>query len=166
MLFRSPQSELDKLATRISEIVESPLFIDNTPFSLRCTMVTLQLPQDAIDTDQVRRRLNLTFEQAHKSRLPVTHYQPGQDENHLRELQLISDLHHAIASNGLHMNYQPKLDMASAGFHQAEALVRWIHPDLGFISPEEFIFLAEQSGQITDLTRHILRRVADRKAHV
>ena len=156
-----PQSELDKLATRISEIVESPLFIDNTPFSLRCTMVTLQLPQDAIDTDQVRRRLNLTFEQAHKSRLPVTHYQPGQDENHLRELQLISDLHHAIASNGLHMNYQPKLDMASAGFHQAEALVRWIHPDLGFISPEEFIFLAEQSGQITELTRHILRRVAN-----
>ena len=156
-----PQSELDKLATRISEIVESPLFIDNTPFSLRCTMVTLQLPQDAIDTDQVRRRLNLTFEQAQKSRLPVTHYQPGQDENHLRELQLISDLHHAIASNGLHMNYQPKLDMASAGFHQAEALVRWIHPDLGFISPEEFIFLAEQSGQITELTRHILRRVAN-----
>jgi diguanylate cyclase (GGDEF)-like protein len=155
------QSELDKLATRISEIVESPLFIDNTPFSLRCTMITLQLPQDAIDTDQVRRRLNLTFEQAQKSRLPVTHYQPGRDENHLRELQLVSDLHHAIASNGLHMNYQPKLDMASASFHQAEALVRWIHPDLGFISPEEFIFLAEQSGQITDLTRHILRRVAD-----
>nr|WP_252971457.1 EAL domain-containing protein [Marinobacter sp. DS40M8] len=59
------------------------------------------------------------------------------------------------------MNYQPKLDMASAGFHQAEALVRWIHPDLGFISPEEFIFLAEQSGQITELTRHILRRVAN-----
>lgn len=162
LMMTAPQSEadLDALATRLRDIVESPLLIANTPFSLRCTMVTLQLPQDAIDTDQVRRRLNLTFEQAQKIRLPVTHYQPGRDENHLRELQLISDLHSAITNNGLHMNYQPKLEMACASFHQAEALVRWIHPELGFISPEEFIFLAEQSGQITDLTRHILHRVA------
>jgi len=160
MTVSQSEAELDALATRLRDTVELPLLIDNTPFSLRCTMVTLQLPKDAIDTDQVRRRLNLTFEQAQKSRLPVTHYQPGRDENHLRELQLISDLHSAITSNGLHMNYQPKLEMACASFHQAEALVRWIHPELGFISPEEFIFLAEQSGQITELTRHILHRVA------
>ncbi|PXX92621.1 diguanylate phosphodiesterase [Marinobacter vulgaris] len=154
-------ASLEVFATRLRDVVESPLMIDNTPFSLRCTLVTLQLPDDAIDTDQVRRRLNLTFEQAHKNRLAITHYQPGRDENHLRELQLISDLHSAITSNGLHMNYQPKLDMQGARCHQAEALVRWIHPELGFISPEEFIFLAEQSGQITDLTRHILHRVAE-----
>jgi diguanylate cyclase (GGDEF)-like protein len=157
------QSErhLDRLAANLRHVVESPLMIDNTPFSLRCTMVTLQLPDDAIDTDQVRRRLNLTFEQAQRNRLPITHYQPGRDENHLRELQLISDLHSAITGNGLHMNYQPKLEMACASLHQVEALVRWIHPQLGFISPEEFIFLAEQSGQIHELTRHILHRVAE-----
>jgi EAL domain-containing protein (putative c-di-GMP-specific phosphodiesterase class I) len=39
--------------------------------------------------------------------------------------------------------------------------VRWIHPELGLISPEEFIFLAEQSGQINDLTNHILQKVAN-----
>ncbi|MCL7942696.1 EAL domain-containing protein [Marinobacter sp. ATCH36] len=155
-----PEHQLVELATALRHAVESPLMIDSTPFSLRCTMVTLQLPDDAIDTDQVRRRLNLTFEQAQRSRLPITHYQPGRDENHLRELQLISDLHSAIIHNGLHMNYQPKLEMACASFHQAEALVRWVHPELGFISPEEFIFLAEQSGQIHELTRHILQRVA------
>lgn len=152
--------ELDALTNRIRTLVESPFQIDNTPFSIRCTMVTLRLPEDAIDTDQVRRRLNLTFEQAQKNRRPVTHYQPGRDEDHLRELRIISDLHTAIADNSLHMNYQPKLEMAGAGFHQAEALVRWIHPELGFISPEEFIFLAEQSGQIHNLTRYILRQVA------
>ncbi|MEX2366256.1 MAG: EAL domain-containing protein, partial [Pseudohongiellaceae bacterium] len=54
-----------------------------------------------------------------------------------------------------------KLQMVDGSMLQVEALVRWVHPELGFISPEEFIFLAEQSGQITDLTRHILRRVAE-----
>lgn len=156
---------LDAQANHLLNAVQAPMQIDNTPFSLRCTMVSLQLPEDAQDTDQVRRRLNLTFELAQKTRQRLAHYQPGRDENHLRELQIISDLTAAIADKGLHMNYQPKLSMVDGSLRQVEALVRWIHPELGFISPEEFIFLAEQSGQITDLTRHILRRVAQDASH-
>ena len=160
-------NQLDTLAHRLLDAVQAPMYIEQTPFSLRCTMVSLDMPKDARDTDQVRRRLNLTFELAQTNRQRVTHYQPGRDENHLRELQIISDLSKAIANNGLHMNYQPKLDMADGLPLQVEALVRWNHPELGFISPEEFIFLAEQSGQITELTRHILVRVAQdaRKWH-
>lgn len=157
--------QLDTLAHRLLDAVQAPMLINNTPFSLRCTMVSLRLPEDAENTDQVRRRLNLTFELAQTTRKHVTHYQPGRDEDHLRELQIISDLSSAITDNGLHMNYQPKLAMADGSLQQVEALVRWIHPELGFISPEEFIFLAEQSGQITDLTRHILRRVAEDARH-
>ncbi len=156
---------LEALAHQLLDAVQAPLLINSTPFSLRCTMVSLQLPEDAEDTDQVRRRLNLTFELAQTTRQRVTHYKPGRDEDHLRELQIISDLTSAITDNGLHMNYQPKLAMADGSLQQVEALVRWIHPELGFISPEEFIFLAEQSGQITDLTRHILRRVAEDARH-
>ena len=152
--------QLDELAERLYDVVQAPLDIDRTPFSLRCLMVSLQLPTDAGHVDQVRRRLNLTFEVAQNQRHKITYYQPGRDEDHLRELQIISDLNAAIADKGLHMNYQPKLKMANGEMVQVEALVRWIHPELGFISPEEFIFLAEQSGQINDLTRHILRRVA------
>jgi diguanylate cyclase (GGDEF)-like protein len=156
---------LDALAHQLLDTVQAPMQIDGTPFSLRCRMVSLQLPEDARDTDQLRRRVNLTFELAQTSRTPVTHYQPGRDEDHLRELQIISDLTTAIADMGLHMNYQPKLAMADGRLRQVEALVRWTHPQLGFISPEEFIFLAEQSGQITDLTRHILSRVARDASH-
>src|SRR5690606_39780270 len=105
------------------------------------------LHDDATDPNQFLRRLNLTFEKASDSGTVVTRYQPGEDENHLRELRLISDLHTAITEGGLTMNYQPKLDFRTGKLVQVEALVRWIHPDLGFISPEEFIFLAERSGQ-------------------
>lgn len=58
------------------------------------------------------------------------------------------------------MNYQPKLDNQTGELVQVEALVRWTHPELGFIAPEEFIFLAEQAGFIHELTNHILKRVA------
>lgn len=145
---------------QLYELLESPLQLDQTPFSLRVTIVTMELPDDAADTDALRRRLNLTFEQAEAHPGAVTRYRPGQDESHLRELKLITDLHAAILNNGLHMNYQPKLNNQTGELVQVEALVRWIHPELGFVSPEEFIFLAEQSGQIHDLTAHILQRVA------
>lgn len=155
-----PQEQSSHRIRQLHELVESPLQVDQTPFSLRVTIVTMELPEDASDTDALRRRLNLTFEQAEAHPDAFTRYKPGQDESHLRELKLITDLHAAILNNGLHMNYQPKLDSQTGELVQVEALVRWIHPELGFISPEEFIFLAEQSGQIHDLTAHILQRVA------
>lgn len=151
------------LATFTSYIRESiglPLNVNNTPFSLRTTLIAMRLPEDASSTDELRRRVNLTFDQAREDPDSVTHYRPGRDESHLRELRLISDLHTAIINNGLHMNYQPKLNTMTGELVQVEALVRWIHPELGFISPEDFIFLAEQSGQIHELTTHILQRVA------
>ncbi|MDO6441838.1 bifunctional diguanylate cyclase/phosphodiesterase [Marinobacter sp. 2_MG-2023] len=159
-----PEQSPEMLAQRaltLHKAVELPLDVDNTPFSLRANLITLQLPVDASQTNELRRRINLTFEQALQQGAAVTPYEPGQDENHLRELKLVSDLHSAIRNDGLHMNYQPKLDSRTGQVLQVEALVRWIHPELGFISPEEFIFLAEQSGQINDLTNHILQRVAN-----
>ena len=154
-----PEQGSDRIR-QLHALIESPLQVDQTPFSLRVTIVTMELPEDASDTDALRRRLNLTFEQAEAHPEAFTRYKPGQDESHLRELKLITDLHAAILHNGLHMNYQPKLNSQTGELVQVEALVRWIHPELGFISPEEFIFLAEQSGQIHDLTAHILQRVA------
>ncbi|WP_144777274.1 putative bifunctional diguanylate cyclase/phosphodiesterase [Marinobacter maritimus] len=156
----SPEA-LEQRALALHNAVVLPLDVGNTPFSLRANLITLQLPTDASQTNELRRRVNLTFEQALQQGAAVTRYEPGRDENHLRELKLVSDLHSAVRHGGLHMNYQPKLDNHTGQLLQVEALVRWIHPELGFISPEEFIFLAEQSGQINDLTDHILQRVAN-----
>lgn len=151
---------LAEQAQALKQTTEQPLQIDDVPLTLRCHVVTLQLPDDAEDYNQVRRRMNLTFEQAKRSNLAVVHYQPGDDETHLRELQISRDLPEAIAEGKLHMNYQPKLDMQSGEMVQVEALVRWVHPELGFIPPDEFIALAESSRQISTLTRHILRQIA------
>ncbi len=153
-------AQLDGRASALAEQLRKPLQVDNTPFSLKMTLVTMALPTDASDSNELRRRLNLTFEKAQDGQAAVIRYQAGEDENHLRELKLIADLHQAITQQGLTMHYQPKLDLRTGQLVQVEALVRWIHPELGFISPEEFIFLAERSGQIHDLTAHILGLVA------
>jgi len=147
-------------ATKLRQTLEEPMVINETPVVVRYAVELLRIPADAQDMNQVRRRLNLTRILARQHPDHIAFYLASRDENRQRELRLIRDLKTALSKQQLFMNYQPKVDIRSARPVQVEALVRWIHPELGFISPEEFILLAERSGQITDLTRYILHRIA------
>ena len=73
----------------------------------------------------------------------------------LREFEkplIAGALAHAIANDGLFLDFQPKLDCKTGQIFGVEALVRWQHPSRGIIPPEQFLALAEQSGVIHDLT--------------
>ncbi|RYZ87572.1 MAG: EAL domain-containing protein, partial [Moraxellaceae bacterium] len=71
-------------------------------------------------------------------------------------LALMSELKPAIELNELVLYYQPKLELATNTIDAVECLVRWIHPVHGFISPNDFIPLAEQTGNIRLLTRWVI----------
>jgi diguanylate cyclase (GGDEF)-like protein/PAS domain S-box-containing protein len=74
-----------------------------------------------------------------------------------RRQQLENDLHRAIEVGELHLEYQPIVDISSGSVHSLEALGRWKHPVWGFVDPEEFIPIAEESGLISDLGAWVLR---------
>src|SRR5690606_24911357 len=65
-----------------------------------------------------------------------------------RRLQLENDLHTAIRENQFELHYQPKVDTATGEIASAEALLRWKHPERGYVPPVEFIPVAEETGQI------------------
>lgn len=74
-----------------------------------------------------------------------------------RRLTLISDLKKALKNNELEVYLQPQLDTKNQCVVSAEALLRWKHPKLGPIRPDEFIEIAENSGSITELTRWVIK---------
>src|SRR5260370_5886712 len=84
-------------------------------------------------------------------------YRTGGDEKHRSRLKLATDLRGAIDQNALTLVYQPKVAMESRSVRSLEALVRWTHPQLGIVSPGEFVPLAERTGAIRRLTSSVLR---------
>lgn len=154
--------DITRLHERLQSVraaCEQTTTIQQTPITIQMISAVLILPQDAVSLDDVRRRISLTLERAAQTQDLNAFYVQGGDEHHLRELRIIRDLQGAMTQNQLFMQYQPQVRLREATVIQVEALLRWPHPELGFINPEELIQLAERSGQIHDLTDHILRCV-------
>ncbi len=72
-------------------------------------------------------------------------------------LQKEKELRKAIINDEFVLYYQPQLDLSDGTYSGLEALVRWIHPEKGFIPPNDFIPLAEERGLITDITKWVLK---------
>lgn len=78
-----------------------------------------------------------------------------------QQVSLMGELDLAIERGDLEVLYQPKLELATNRVTSAEALVRWRHPTRGYLSPDTFIPLAEESDRIGELTLFVLRRALD-----
>lgn len=82
-----------------------------------------------------------------------------------RQFRLLADFQRALDEPGqLHLHYQPRVDLASGRCVGAEALIRWAHPELGPISPGEFIPVIEQTRFARPLTRWVLDTALDQAA--
>jgi EAL domain-containing protein (putative c-di-GMP-specific phosphodiesterase class I) len=85
-------------------------------------------------------------------------YTPGMEKDIQRKLILKAELHKALQSGELKTVYQPKVCAKTRKIKGVEALLRWEHPSLGFISPAEFIPLAEESGLILNIGEYVLEQ--------
>lgn len=117
-------------------------------------------PEHGGESETLMRRAEIALNYAKDKKLSYSYYLTGQDESHRRQIRLVADLKIAIADNKLELFYQPKYDVKADRVTQVEALLRWIHEDFGFVPPDEFVGLAEQSGLMPLLTQWVIEQVA------
>ncbi|MCU7722646.1 EAL domain-containing protein [Actinoplanes sp. KI2] len=91
-------------------------------------------------------------------------FEPRMRHDVVNHARLASELHNALVRHELYLLYQPVFDIVTGWLHGAEALVRWNHPVRGFVSPGEFIPVAERSGLIVPLGSWVLREACEQLA--
>jgi diguanylate cyclase (GGDEF)-like protein len=138
-----------------------PLKVDSLELNLKFWAGISIYPQDGDDPKAIFRRTMIALDYAEKDNKPIRYYHTGEEEARLEHLSIIEALRRALSLDDgqLYMNYQPKLNLKTCKIDKVEALIRWKHPELGFISPEVFISYAEQTGIIFDLTAWVIDTV-------
>ncbi|WP_447556328.1 putative bifunctional diguanylate cyclase/phosphodiesterase [Vreelandella sp. EE22] len=136
-----------------------PIHLDKSPITPSLSIGEVNYPDHGDTPQLLLRRTDIALDMAKRQRSAHQCYQEGQDEQHQRQLTLIRDLQRAVDNGELWMAYQPKVDTQTGRVDQCEALMRWHHPQLGFIPPDEFIGLAERSGHIGMLTQWMLSHI-------
>ncbi|MFC1680899.1 EAL domain-containing protein, partial [Pseudomonadota bacterium] len=113
-------------------------------------------PDHGETAESLLRRSDVAMYHAKRSNAGIIVYNAEDDPHSVRRLQLEKDLREAIENDQITLYYQPKIDLRTKTVNGAEALLRWIHPKDGAISPDPIIELGEQTGLIKHLTARVI----------
>lgn len=149
-------------AEALVAVLGAPMEIDGAPLQIDVDLGLVPFQRDDAghlpDARTLFRRVEIANDLAKREGRSIGLYREGLDEQHLRQLAIVGELRGAIDDGQFSLHYQPKVDIATRQVRHAEALLRWTHPTLGRIGPDEFIPLAERSGLIGVLTHWVVDR--------
>lgn len=131
---------------------ESPFWVNENPIQIEASFGIAAYPEHGEDADTLIKHADVAMYLAKGSTNGFSVYSPGLDQYNLRQLTLLGELRHAIEKEELILYYQPKVDINAGHITGVEALLRWEHPQHGFMPPDDFIPLLEKTALIKPLT--------------
>jgi diguanylate cyclase (GGDEF)-like protein/PAS domain S-box-containing protein len=155
-------------ARRILDAMQRPFAQGGLQFTLTCSVGIALYPAHGGDVDALVRRADAAMHEVKEAgRAAYRFHQSGPcppDGAARGRLTLDTAMREALRLGRFRLHYQPQVDMGSGRVHGAEALLRWRDPELGDVSPAEFIPVAEESGFIVAIGDWVLRQAVQQAA--
>jgi len=163
-VFLNDLAEFDDIAPlvlRFLDAFEAPFQVHGHELAVSVRVGVSVYPSDSEQTEGLLRAADLARS---RTKMPVNSnwafYAPELERHAWERLELESQLKQALEHNEFHLVYQPIVDLASDRLVAVEALIRWDRPEVGPVSPEDFISLLEETGMIVPVGEWVVRTAA------
>ena len=161
----STATNLDDVLARAEVLLpglEAPLQIGGEPVDVHITLGLASTSNCDLDASRLIEHALIGLDQARLTHRKLMVFDPVAYGDPASNLSLMSEMLDAVRNGDLYLNHQPKLDLRSGQITGVEALVRWNHPTRGFMRPDLFVGMAEETGHIRALTDFVLAQaIAD-----
>ncbi|CAG7627820.1 hypothetical protein PAESOLCIP111_02956 [Paenibacillus solanacearum] len=152
-------SEVETVSEHIQASLQVPFQLGAQSQHISCSLGIAMYPSDGRNPDELLKRADMAlYAVKERGRKGYSFFHHEMEERSLERSLLENELQKAIHLEQFHIDYQPKVDLATGQLTGMEALVRWIHPELGRIAPNKFIPIAEETGLIIPLGEWVLRK--------
>ena len=151
--------DIDDIALKLSRAIQQPLNINNNELFVTTSIGISVYPNDGTSGEILLRNADAAMYRAkEKGRNAFEFYTEDMTARALEKVLMVANLKRALELDEFEVYYQPQYDIQKKQLVGLEALVRWQHPELGFLSPAKFLPAAEESGLIVALDRWVMRK--------
>lgn len=152
-------NKIEQIMRQLLEQLAMPYQLDENTAYISASIGVAIYPDDADSASSLLKKAgHAMFSAKKKGCNRFCYFMPSMQEKAQTRQRLIADMHMALNTEQFKLYYQPIVDIKTGMICKAEALVRWFHPELGMISPVDFIPLAEDTGLIIPLGEYIYKQ--------
>lgn len=149
--------EVEQIAERLIRSISAPQVLNGRKVVARCSVGIAFFPENGDSVEALMANADNAMYQAKAAGQGSAIFFTEEMNTRLRErMQMEQDLNLALDGGQLHLHFQPIFDTTTQQHRGAEVLLRWQHPERGFVSPADFIPLAEESGHIVAIGEWVL----------
>jgi len=157
--------DVTRIAQNILQTMTEPFHLGAEVAFISSSIGITFYPEDATEIATLLKNADQAMYAAKAAgRNTFNHFMPSMQLAAQTRMRLVNDLRGALAAGQFHVYYQPIVDTRSGTIHKAEALIRWLHPVHGLVSPASFIPLAEETRMIVEIGDWVFREAARQAA--
>ncbi|RXJ94212.1 hypothetical protein CRV00_08250 [Malaciobacter molluscorum] len=149
-------TKIEEISNQIINTLSKTYYVDKYEFNIGSSVGVSQYPKDSEIIDDIKRYADISMYEAKKQKNSFKKFDEEIKQSYFRKSKIEYELKNALIKNEIYLVYQPQIDL-NGNIHGVEALVRWENKNLGFIPPDEFIKIAEATGQMISLGRYIMK---------